>query len=147
MRRTILLIMVGVLLGSALPALAVTAWSAQARVATAGVKDAYAASSVGGTAAAAGLTVNRVDGVRVQVRTTDGLAAEVDVYGSVECADGTTKEAERTLITQADKAWTTVTLFKPADKRRGQCFIVTGASDWYGKKGSPLEVRILTTTY
>jgi hypothetical protein len=146
-RRTIVLIMIGVLLGAAVPAMAVTAWSARARSATGVSTDTYAKSSIGWTEASVGRTVNKVDGIRVEVRTTDGVAAKVSVYASALCANGSSTSEDRTLTTKADKAWTTLTLYKPTDRKRGQCVIDASVADWYGTKGSPLEVRILTTTY
>jgi hypothetical protein len=146
-RRLVALLVVALLVGTALPATAVTGWSTRAKAATAGVSDTFASSSIGMTTAYVGRTVNKVDGVRVRVRTTDGVAAKVDVWGDAFCANGSNTSTHRTVTTKADKAWTYVTLFKPTDRKRGQCGISAGVDDFYGKKGSPLEVQIQTTSY
>jgi hypothetical protein len=129
------------------PAIAVTDWKTRGSAVTAGVSDTYASSSIGWTEASVGRTVNKVDGARVRVRTTDGKAAKVDVMASILCANGSTKTETRTLTTKADKAWTTISLYSASDRKRGQCVIDASVDDWYGTKASGLEIQIQTTTY
>ena len=147
MRRTITAVLLSVLMLTAAPATAVTDWATRAKAATGGVSDTYASSSIGWTEASVGRTVNKVDGVRIRVRTTDGSSAKVDVYANVICANGSQAGEDRTLTTKVDKGWTSITLYKPTDRRRGQCVIDASVHDFYGTKASPLEVQIQTTSY
>jgi hypothetical protein len=146
-RRAVAVLVAALVLGAAVPATAVTDWSTRAKASTGGVSDTYASSSIGWSEASVGRTVNKVDGVRVRVRTTDGLAAKVDVGADVLCANGSSTSDYRTVTTKADKAWSYVTLYKAADRKRGQCVIGASVDDFHGKKASPLEVQIQTTSY
>jgi hypothetical protein len=146
MRRVSVLLVV-LLMVVAAPASAVTDWGTRAKAATGRVADTYASSSLGWTEASVGRTVNKVDGARVRVRTTDGVAAKVDVAAFIMCANGSSKNESVTLTTKADSAWSYVTLYKPADKKRGQCSFDGSVDDWYGKVASPLEIQLQTTSY
>jgi hypothetical protein len=150
-RRTLLVVALGLItllvVATAVPAIAVTDWKTRGSAVTAGVADTSVSSSLGWTEASVGRTVNKVDGARIRVRTTDGKAAKVDVEADIYCANGNTKYETRTLTTKADKAWTTITLYSPSDRKRGQCVIDSYVDDFYGSKASGLEIQIQTTTY
>jgi hypothetical protein len=147
MRRVSILLVVLMMVVVAAPASAVTDWGTRAKAATGRVADTYASSSLSFTKASVGRTVNKVDGARVRVRTTDGVAAKVDVEADIWCANGSSKYESVTLTTKADSAWSYVTLYKPADKKRGQCSFDGSVYDWDGRVASPLEIQLQTTSY
>jgi hypothetical protein len=145
--RRVLLLAVSLLLVMTLPAGATTDWVGKGRAGSAGHPNTYGRTSVGYSQATIVKTVNRVDGVRLRYRTTDSTPADVDIYSSVECANGSAKQDERTIRTKADSGWTYITLYPSSDTKRGQCLIVGYIDDWYGERASPIEVQIQTTTY
>jgi hypothetical protein len=145
--RRVLLLAVSLLLVMTVPAGATTDWVGKGRAGSAGHPNIYGRTSIGYSLAAIYKTVNRVDGVRLRYRTTDGVPADVNIYAEVECANGSQKSDERVIRTKADSGWTYITLYPSSDTQRGQCVIFGLIGDDYGQQASPVEVQIQTTTY
>jgi hypothetical protein len=121
LRRLVALVLLLLLIGS-VPASASTAWVTNVKVVGEGAKDRHASSSIGVSEASAITTVNRVDGARLRVRTTDGKEAKVDVFADIVCADGSERTRDLTITTKPDGAWTNINLFQPSGTRRGSCW-------------------------
>jgi hypothetical protein len=147
LRRLVALVLLLLLIGS-VPASASTTWVTNVKSVGEGVKDRHASSSIGFSAASASTTVNRVDGARLRIRTTDGKEAKVDVSYEIFCANGSERPyAQRTITTKPDGAWTNINLFKPGGTKRGTCWIFGDVWDERGTKASSVELRIQTVKY